>query len=103
MAYRLSRRAEEDLLEIGVYTLLTWGEGQAARYLATLELACETLTRRPYAQACEELGAGLHRVQVPGSKHLIFFLIEEDGAAFVVRILHEQMDLAAHLADEWEE
>jgi ParE toxin of type II toxin-antitoxin system, parDE len=39
--YRLSRLAEADLIDIGTYTLHTWGEDQTIRYLDDLEACCQ--------------------------------------------------------------
>jgi plasmid stabilization system protein ParE len=41
--FRFSRRAEGDLLPIGAYTLRTWGENQAIRYIGDLEACCQML------------------------------------------------------------
>jgi plasmid stabilization system protein ParE len=38
-----SQRAEADLLEIGAYTLQTWGADQTIRYLDQLESCCRRL------------------------------------------------------------
>jgi plasmid stabilization system protein ParE len=40
-AFHFSRRAEADLLEIGSYTLQTWGIDQTIRYIDQLEACCE--------------------------------------------------------------
>jgi hypothetical protein len=57
--FRLSRRAEVDLLSIGDYTLHKWGKIQAARYIGELEVCCQTLADNPalasvitFAPAC---------------------------------------------------
>jgi plasmid stabilization system protein ParE len=41
--FRLTHRAEDDLAEIGAYTLRTWGAEQCARYLDQLEACCKRL------------------------------------------------------------
>ena len=38
--FRLSRLAEADLMEIGAYTLETWGEDRTIRYIDGLETCC---------------------------------------------------------------
>lgn len=102
MVYRLSRRAEADLVGIGEYTLRTWGGQQASDYLNALEWACKELLASPQSIACDELYPGMRRLQAPGSRHILFFLVE-GGEAFVVRILHERMDFADHLPDPWDD
>ena len=49
-AFRLSRRAEADLLSIGTYTLRTWGEAQTVRYLYELESNAIRAARNFFAQ-----------------------------------------------------
>jgi toxin ParE1/3/4 len=46
-AFRFSRRAEADLLNLGGYTLHTWGETQADRYIGELETCCQMLADNP--------------------------------------------------------
>ena len=46
-AFRFSRRAEADLLSIADYTLRTWGEAQADRYIGELETCCQMLADNP--------------------------------------------------------
>jgi hypothetical protein len=45
--FRFSRRAEADLLSIGAYTLRTWGEYHAIRYIDDLEACCQMLAVNP--------------------------------------------------------
>jgi len=47
MKYRLSRKAEEDLLEIWLYTLETWPKVQADRYLNLIFDEIEFLSINP--------------------------------------------------------
>jgi plasmid stabilization system protein ParE len=41
--FRLSRRAEADLLGIAEFTLREWSKSQAARYIDELETCCQML------------------------------------------------------------
>ena len=45
--FRLSRLAEADLMDIGAYTLDTWGEDQTIRYIDGLEACCQQLADNP--------------------------------------------------------
>jgi len=86
---RLSRRAETDLLEISVYTLRTWGEDQAFRYVDALEAFCQMLADNPsVGRRCEDVRRGLRRMK--SEKHVVFYR-EEAGAILVSRILHQRM------------
>jgi len=66
-AFRLSRRAEADLLSIGTYTLRRWGEAQTVRYLDELEDCCRQLADNVTSgRACDYVRPGLYR-----SDHLL--------------------------------
>jgi plasmid stabilization system protein ParE len=45
--FRLSRLADADLMDIGAYTLRTWGETQTIRYIDGLESCCQQLADIP--------------------------------------------------------
>jgi toxin ParE1/3/4 len=88
-AFRLSRLAEADLLNIGIYTLHTWGEAQTVRYIDELEGCCRLLADSPASgRACDRIRPGLYRMEI--GKHVIFFRREPTGI-LVSRILHEHM------------
>jgi toxin ParE1/3/4 len=88
-AFRFSRLAEADLLSIGVYTLRTWGDAQAVRYLDELEACCRQLADNPASgRSCDDIRPGLYRREQ--GKHVIFFRREPKGI-LVSRILHERM------------
>lgn len=89
MLLQFSRRAEADLLEIGEYTLKTWGTSQANRYLMELERCCNRVAKNAsLGRACHEIRPGLHRIE-QGS-HVIFYR-EEGSAVLILRILHKGM------------
>ena len=88
-ASRFSSRAEADLLNIGTYTLRTWGEAQTIRCLDELEQCCRDLADNPLlGRACDHIRPGLYRAE--NGKHVIFFRRESSGI-MVSRILHERM------------
>lgn len=77
------------MLAIGAYTLRTWGEAQAIRYLNELEACCRQLANNPTSgRSCNDVRAGLYRLEQ--GKHVIFFR-RESGGILVSRILHERM------------
>ncbi len=85
-----SRRPEADLLSIGDYTLRTWGEAQADRYISKLETCCQMLADNPRSgRPCDDVRPGLRRME--HSKHVVFYRLREAGGILVVRILHERM------------
>ena len=86
--FRFSRLAATDLLNIGTYTLLTWGEAQAIRYLDEFEACCQQLADNPASgRSCDDICRSLYRREQ--GKHVIFFRPEPKGI-LVSRILHER-------------
>lgn len=87
--FRFSRRAAADLLEIGDYTVRTWGEDKAVRYLESLEACCEMLAANPgLGRACDEIHPGLRRMEQ--ERHVIFYRLRS-GDILISRILHGRM------------
>ncbi len=85
-------------MDIGAYTLRTWGEDQAIRYLDGLEACCQRLADNPESgRACESVRPGLRRMEQ--GKHVVFFR-REPGGILVSRILHERMLPERHSLDE---
>lgn len=88
-AFELSRRAEGGLLDIAHYTLRTWGQEQALRYLGELEDCCRRVANRPgLGRACDEIRPGLKRME--HGRHVVFYRPAPSGI-FVCRILHQRM------------
>ena len=84
-----SRRAEDDLLSIGDYTLRTWGGKQAIRYLSDLEACCRMLAENPaIGRRCDDIRPGLRRMEC--GKHVVFYR-QDSGGILVSRILHHRM------------
>ena len=89
-AFRFSRRAEADLLSIADYTLRTWGEAQADRYIGELETCCQMLADNPrLGRPCDEVRPGLRRME--HGKHVVFYRLQKPGGIIVVCILHQRM------------
>lgn len=87
--YRLSRLAEADLLDIATYTLRTWGQDQANRYVDDLEVCCQKLVDNPeLGRACDHVRPGLRRME--HGRHALFYRIEAKGI-LVSRILPQRM------------
>ena len=96
-SFRFSRLAEADLLSIAAYTLRTWGEAQAIRYIDDLEACCQRLADNPaLGRSCDYVRPGLRRMEQ--AKHVVFFRPEEEGI-LVSRILHERMLPERHAMD----
>ena len=75
--------------DIGVYTLRTWGEAQANRYISQLEDCCQRLADNPaLGRSCDEVRPGLRRMEQ--GMHVVFYREEADGI-LISRILHQRM------------
>jgi toxin ParE1/3/4 len=99
--FRFSRRAEADLLSIGAYTLRTWGEDQAVRYIGDLEACCEMLAANPaIGRTCDHVRPGLRRMET--GRHVVFYREDANGIS-ISRILHHRMLPEKHLADDEEQ
>jgi toxin ParE1/3/4 len=96
--FRLTERAKADLRTIGRYTQATWGRAQRNRYLAWLDACFHLLAREPHlGRACDEIRAGYRKYHV--GRHLIFYR-ESSAGVEIIRILHDRMDIEAHLDDD---
>ena len=95
---RFSRRAEADLLNIGCYTLRTWGPEQAIRYLDNLEASCQMLADNPaLGRSCDDVRRGLRRMEC--GDHVVFYR-EKAGGILISRILHGRMLPERHAMDD---
>lgn len=98
-ALRFSRRAEADLLGIGRYTVSTWGDAQAARYLGELEAFCRMLANNStLGRSCDEVRPGLRRME--HGKHVLFYRLHKPSGILVVRILHQRMLPERHAIED---
>lgn len=90
-----SKRARRDLKEIWSYTAEHWGDDQADRYLNSLDKAIARLSRNLLLGVdFGHVRTDLRRLTV--SRHRVFYIIIEQ-TIFIVRVLHERMDLESHL------
>ena len=97
-AFRLSRRAEADLLGIATYTLRTWGEEQTIHYIDDLEACCQMLADNPtQGRSSQQVLPGLRRME--HGKHVVFCRQETAGIV-VSRILHQRMLPSASVFDD---
>ncbi len=85
-------------MDIGAYTLHTWGEAQTIRYLDGLETCCRHLADHPGSgRSCDYIRPGLRRRE--HARHVVFYRIEA-GGILVSRILHQHMLPERHGIDE---
>ena len=87
--FRLTRRAEADVVSIGAYTLRTWGEDQTVRYLEDLEASCQMVADNPaLGRVCDAVHPGLLRME--SGQHVVFYR-QAAGGILISRILHQRM------------
>ncbi len=92
--YRLTPRALRDLDQITDYTLATWGERQAEKYLADLDQRFRWLAQNPkVGRLRDDVGEGYR--SFPQGGHVIFYVIDEDGVA-IIGVPHGAMDIEAY-------
>lgn len=87
--------AENDLLEIGVYTWSAWSEPQYAKYVALLRETCEYIIPRKHRFA-RSVPNRPNLLRWRCERHVIFFRKLDDGFE-IVRILHDRMLPPSHL------
>jgi toxin ParE1/3/4 len=98
--YLLSPAAQADLEQIWDYTARNWGKDQAARYILGIRDACQALADgRRQGRPIDDIRPGYRKLAV-GSHVLfyrLFYRVADAGLIDVIRILHQRMDVAAHL------
>lgn len=93
--YKITLKADADLLDIWLYTNETWGESQADKYLRGLENRFRYLADNPhFGRSRPELSGGLFSYHE--GRHLIIYRHAGIGIE-IVRILQDAMDLSQHV------
>lgn len=91
----VSKRAFDDLLQIGRYTQKEWGKSQRNAYLKQLDKSFQALATTPLIGAsCEEIRQGYRKYAV--GKHLVFYRQAANATIEIVRVLHGSMDVEQH-------
>jgi toxin ParE1/3/4 len=93
-SYRLSPLAESDLEQIWLYTLNEWSLDQANRYYDQIMDTIEELASGQ--KQGRKVGIREGYLKYPSGRHFIFFR-RSDGMTDVIRVLHQRMDVEAHL------
>ncbi|WP_424973320.1 type II toxin-antitoxin system RelE/ParE family toxin [Dinoroseobacter sp. S76] len=93
--YRLSKDAEQDVIDIYLYTVENFGARQADRYVDELEERFKVIASSPkLGRRYDEVKAGVRRLAY--ESHSIYYTVGSHGI-FVLRILHQRMDPGRHL------
>ena len=87
--------AEEDLIDIWVYTFKNWGEDKADSYLDELDNAFNLISENPFVGVnSDEIRKGYRQYHI--NRHIIFYFVS-DEIIHVIRVLYDQMDFFKHL------
>lgn len=87
--------AEEDLLDIWLYSYSKWGEDKASHYLLQLEAGMLNLSSNPMVgKSREKIRLGYRSIQI--NRHMIYYRREGEIIS-IVRVLHERMIPEKHL------
>lgn len=99
MIYKISNEAAIDLENIWLYTIETWSEEQANRYLNLIFDEIEYLTLKPQSGTdYSSIRKDYFRSRV--KSHFIFYKINiSKNELEIIRILHQQMDIENHLVE----
>jgi toxin ParE1/3/4 len=91
MAYRLTRRAEADVIEIYLNGVERFGVEHAEAYHAALERTFELVARHPrLAQERTEIVPAV-RIH-PSGAHVIVYTVGADDDVLIVRVRHGRED-----------
>ena len=90
--------ARIDLIRIADYTVDTWGEEQAYRYLDGLDACLNQLVQTPQiGRTCNRIRPGYRRIE--HGRHVILYRADR-GRVFISRILHQGMLPSEHLIED---
>ena len=93
--FKVSVKANQDLIEIGAYTQKKWGVEQRDNYLDELNDSFQSLADNPgLGHSCDTIRP-TYRGYFTG-KHIIFYKSYHYGVR-IVRILHQNMHYTKHL------
>lgn len=92
---RLGGRAEQDLMDIWLYTEERWGPAQADAYLDAIALGVQRLVEHPEAGTKRDSVRDGYRVLFI-QQHAVYYRLTPTGV-HVVRVLHGRMDPLRHV------
>jgi len=95
-AYRVSNKAQSDLLSIGRFTAREWGRAQRNFYLKQIDDCFSQIAENSnLGMACDYISAGYRKI--PQGSHIIFYKQDSDGIIEIIRVLHQSMDVESKL------
>lgn len=86
-----TKQADQDLLQIYLFTYQTWGEEQSIRYTNALKQRMQKLANTPaLGKRRDEIRPGYYSYHQ--GRHYIFYRVVDDGIQ-IIRILHDQRQI----------
>ena len=92
---RTQARAENDLIDVWLYSFEQWGPDQADRYLDELDRGIRALARNPDLGTKRDYVREECRVLFLNS-HAVYYTVTS-STVHIIRVLHGQMDPDRHL------
>jgi toxin ParE1/3/4 len=90
--------AENDLVDIWVYSLERWGLTQADQYVDNLEESIKTIAANPkLGTSCDYVREGYRKLHV--KEHYVFYKLTLD-TLHIIRVLGDEMDYQEVLESE---
>lgn len=96
--YKLSQKARADLKNIWNYSYDRWGATQADKYYNEILDAVEATAKGKKQGAVFPDRKGYFKIHC--GSHFAFYIHMEESNIFVLRILHQSMDLPSHLTEK---
>ncbi len=95
MGYKLSKRAQAQILDILDFSFTQFGELQAREYYQSFQKSFELLVHHPHlGRSIGHIRKGYFRFE--HESHIIFYKIKQDEI-MIMRVLHQKMDLKRHI------
>jgi len=94
--FKVSGKAQTDLIKIAKYTQITWGTAQRNNYLKLMDAAFHQLANEPLLGVCCNYIREGYRKRPQGS-HVIYYKEHKANKILIVRILHKSMDVNSAL------
>lgn len=92
---RVSRRADDDLVDIARFTTAEFGVDRARNYRDQFAACFASLCDNPMlGRSADEIAPGLRRIRQQA--HVVFYMPDETHV-LIVRVLHHRMDFKRHI------
>lgn len=97
MVYKITVRAEQQIIDAYLYGYQTFGAEQAERYAQQLERCFDLLAANPHMAPTRDGYAEPLRVHHHAKHVVVYRVLEDSGDISILAVLREESDLARHL------